>query len=119
MINERKKMKKRNIANLKYAPVSHNPNVLKKVLLGYEEVPHVTFFSRATFMPDHIAPSHSHEDMYEIFYVEQGQANFTVGDKDLLVREGDCIIIEPLEKHEIKNVGQSDFIVYCIGILQK
>ncbi len=47
-------------------PVSHNPEIKKKVMLKLGDLPHLTNFSQARFAPGQSAPAHAHQDMSEL-----------------------------------------------------
>lgn len=43
--------------NLPEESVSHNPEIKKKVMLRYGDLPHLTNFSQARFAPGQTAPA--------------------------------------------------------------
>jgi hypothetical protein len=57
-------MKHGKLNQLPEQPVSHGPEIKKQVLFKHGEIPFVTQFSQASFLPGQIAPTHSHDDMY-------------------------------------------------------
>ena len=63
------------------------------------EVPHLTSFSQAYFAPGQAASIHTHEDMYEIFFVEAGEGIIRVEDKESPVKKDVCVVAEPGEVH--------------------
>jgi quercetin dioxygenase-like cupin family protein len=60
------------LKNLPEESVSHNPEIKKKVMLRFGDLPHLTNFSQARFAPGQTAPAHAHQDMCEVFFVEAG-----------------------------------------------
>lgn len=96
--------------------VSHNPEIKKKVLIPNGQIPHLTQFSRATFKPGQVANNHIHQDMYEIFYVENGEGEIIVNGSKYSLASGVCVTVEPAENHEVINTGKVDLILTILGI---
>ncbi len=96
--------------------VSHDPSILKRVLLRRDEVPHVMQLARATFAPGQVAHSHSHPDMWEIFICESGAGSATVDGQTVELHAGRCIVIEPGESHELRGDGVMPMIVTTISV---
>jgi len=69
-------MKITNLENLPLQQVSHNPEIVKKVMLDHQDIPHLTNFYQATFAPGQIASAHSHQDMSEVFFPTRGKRNY-------------------------------------------
>ena len=99
-------------------PVSHDPRILKRVLLRRGDVPAVTQLARATFAPGQVAPAHAHADMHEVFLVESGVARFTVDGVAHRVEAGGCIAIAPGERHEVANAGATELVLTYFGVEQ-
>ena len=74
-------MKKTNLQDLPQQAVSHNPEITKKVMLSNQDIPHLTNFSQATFAPGQVASAHSHQDMYEVFFVSAGAGIMLINGK--------------------------------------
>lgn len=109
-------MKIVNLKNLPAIGVSHNSEIKKKVLIGNKEIPNLMMFSRATFKPGQSVEPHSHETMFEVYYVCSGKAVFTVNGREIQARVGDCITIEPKENHSVNNPFDSDAAWFYFGI---
>ncbi len=62
--------------------VSHNPEIKKKVMLRFGDLPHLTNFSQARFAPGQSAPKHAHQDMCEVFFVESGSGVIYINAKE-------------------------------------
>lgn len=99
--------------------VSHNPVIKKSLLVGNGEVAGITNFSRAVFPPGEVAPVHSHSDMTEVFYIESGNAEMMVNGSPLAMAPGSCIVIEPGEAHELRNIGSEAMTVIYFGVLNQ
>ena len=109
-------MKVSSIDSTPQLEVSHNPKLKKHELLSRGDIEQVTIFSRAIFPPGEIAGAHSHADMTEVFYVESGQGVISVNGKLITLKAGTCVVVEPKENHELKNIGSTDMVVLYFGI---
>jgi quercetin dioxygenase-like cupin family protein len=96
--------------------VSHNPAIKKKVMLRPGELPYLTNFSQARFTPGQVANAHSHDDMYEIFFVEAGEGIIKINQRSHTLLPGTCVTVEPGEVHEITNSGSTDLILTYFGL---
>lgn len=97
--------------------VSHNPNIKKKLIISKGKIPTLTNFSQAILSSGQISFAHSHEDMWEVFYVESGEGIMMINDQPHKLETGVTITVEPYEKHEIINNSSSDLIINYFGIL--
>lgn len=109
-------MKYKSLDQIPVTGVSHNPEIIKKVLIENGEIPHITQLARVTFKPGQMANSHEHQDMYEIFNIESGSGKILINSNEYPLKTGDCFIVEPNEKHEIENSSQEDLIITILGI---
>ncbi len=92
-------------------PVSHDPQLKKRVLVR-DGIPHVRNISHVSLRAGDRASSHSHRDAFEILYCLRGRVIFEVEGRDVLVREGDCLVIEPSEVHSIPQVIEDTELFY-------
>jgi quercetin dioxygenase-like cupin family protein len=104
------------LKNISPEPVSHNRQLFKKVMIKKGIVPHLMMFSQVIFKPGQIASAHIHKDMYETFFVEEGEGIFKIGGKPYRLGVGDCITIYPTEAHEVKNCGRRNLVLTYFGI---
>ena len=111
-------MKITNLNRLSEQTVSHNPEIKKKVMLDFGDLPHLTNFSQATFSPGQVASNHCHQDMSEVFFVESGEGVISIDKKEFSLTPGTCIAVEVGEYHEITNTGKSDLVLTYFGIKQ-
>lgn len=65
-------------------------------------------FGEATFKPGQSVPTHCHETMTEVFYIQSGKAIFSIEGVDTEVVEGDCITINAKEMHAQSNPFDRD-----------
>jgi quercetin dioxygenase-like cupin family protein len=102
--------------DLPFESVSHNPEIKKKVMLRFGELPHLTNFSQARFAPGQLAPAHAHQDMCEVFFVEAGAGIIRVDGKEYPLIPGNCVAIEPGEFHEVVNNGETELVLTYFGL---
>jgi mannose-6-phosphate isomerase-like protein (cupin superfamily) len=67
--------------------------------------------AEVTITPNGGAREHYHRQMEEVYYLLQGQARLTVGEKTRIVGPGDTIVIPPGARHKIVNVGAADVVM--------
>ncbi|MGB3135311.1 MAG: cupin domain-containing protein [Nodosilinea sp.] len=111
-------MKTMKITSLDQVPeqsVSHNPAIKKRVLLRSHDLPSLTNFSQASFAPGQVAPSHSHADMAEVFFVESGHGTITIDGQPHALNPGTCVAVEPGEDHEVANTGTEALVLTYFG----
>ncbi|MBD2596329.1 cupin domain-containing protein [Nostoc spongiaeforme FACHB-130] len=105
--------------NLPEESVSHNPEIKKKVMLRFGDLPHLTNFSQASFAPGQTAAAHVHQDMCEVFFVEAGSGVIRVDHQEYPLLPGNCIAIEPGEVHEVINSGDTELVLTYFGLRVK
>lgn len=110
-------MKLVSLKNTVRESVSHNPEVMKQVLIKNGEIPNVTQLSKTVFKPHQVASSHKHADMYEVFLTEKGEGTMIINDKSYSLEPGICITVEPGESHEVVNNSEDDLVITILGIL--
>lgn len=109
-------MKKISTSELPREGVSHDPQISKQVLLRRGDVPHLMTFARATLTPGQTARAHEHADLFEVFFVESGAGLMKIGATEHSLAPGVCIVVEPTERHEIRNTSASDLVLNYFGI---
>lgn len=109
-------MKIISLNDLPEEPVSHNPEVKKKTIIKKGTIPHLSNFGYYTFTPDQVALGHTHSDLYEIFYVESGEGVFIIDKKSQLLKQGECIVVEPGELHQVENRSAGNLILKIFSI---
>jgi len=95
-----------------------NPGVWKKVLLRKDDLrPGRIQMVNWARLPagNHFAP-HYHEDMQEIFIVLSGTAHIRVDTTQCMLSEGDAVLIEPGEVHQMWNDADQDCDYIAVGI---
>ena len=109
-------MKIVNMTSLPETGVSHNPDIKRKTLIGKGEIPRLMMFSKAVLKPGQFVESHTHETMYEVFFICSGRAVFTIDGREIEAQEGDCITVAPKENHSLKNPFDADGTWLYFGI---
>jgi quercetin dioxygenase-like cupin family protein len=96
--------------------VSHNPEIRKRVMLRSGAVPHLTNFSQSRFGPGQRAVAHAHADMFEVFFVEDGEGTILIDGAEHPLVPGVCAVVEPGEVHELRNHGPGELVLTYFGI---
>lgn len=108
-------MKVISLKNLKWEKTSHKAsNVLKKVVTREN----ITQFGKAVFKSGDNVEKHSHETMYEVFFITSGKVLFIVEDKKIIAQKDDTVIIKPTEVHEQSNpyTKKAEWLYFGVAI---
>ncbi len=103
-------MKITRLSDTPLEPVSHDPQLKKRVLL--EDVGGLRRLSHIVLPAGSRASLHSHRDLYEVFYIVRGRIVFVIDGKECELTHGTVLAVEPGEAHEIKNVPEECEMVY-------
>ena len=104
------------LAEIPEEGVSHNPEILKRVILRKNEVPHLTNLTMSSFQPGQVTKAHAHQDMTEVFLVISGTGCILVDGKQVSLEKGSCAIIEPGESHQLANLSREPFDLIYFGV---
>ena len=105
------------LRDLPEEPVSHNPEIKKKVLLHEGDLPACFVkFSQARFTAGRTAGAHAHADMFEVFLVEEGQGLLRIDESEWPLHPGTCAVAEPGETHDLVNTGTADLVITYFGV---
>jgi mannose-6-phosphate isomerase-like protein (cupin superfamily) len=107
-------MKFSSLDSLPFEPVSHDPALKKKVLLGQGGLPHIKAISHIELGPGDRASRHSHENAFEVFYGISGRVDFVVAGTAVSLAEGCCLVIEPGEEHSIEGAERGSRMLYFL-----
>ena len=111
-------MKKVLIDFLGEQPVSHNPDIKKRVLFQSGEIPHITQYAQTKLQPGQVAASHVHSDMWEIFFCIDGRGTIKVDGQAIELEAGACVLVEPGEVHEIENTSYRPLVLNTLGVVE-
>ncbi len=91
-------------------PVSHDPALEKQVLL--RDVGTLRALSHIVLPAGSRVSTHSHRDMYEIFYIIRGSILFVVDNRAVELEAGTVLVVEPGETHSIEEVRKECEMLY-------
>lgn len=109
-------MKITSLKTITETATSHNESVKRKVMIEKGLMPLVTQFAQVKFSPGQIAEKHVHDNMFETFYIEEGEGIATIDDTNVALEKGMCVIVEPGEAHELKNTGKEELLILVLEI---
>ncbi len=109
-------MKLTALSQLPIETVSHNRAITKQVMLRLGDLPHLTNFSQAKFLPGQIAAGHAHKDMHEVFFVESGIGQIVIDGTPHALTPGVCVAVAPGEIHEVSNPGEAALVLTYFGL---
>ncbi len=109
-------MKLLSLSDIPEESVSHDPQLIKRVMIKNGELPHLKKFAQARFASGQVAHAHSHTDQYEVFLIESGDGIVNVEGQEYHVSAGSCVVFEPGEVHEVTNTGSSELILTYFGL---
>ncbi len=73
-------------------------------------------FSQAIFPPGEGVEMHSHESMHEVFFVQQGEVEFTMNGVSQRAVAGGCMLAAAGESHALKNIGDEPLQLLFFGV---
>lgn len=105
-------MKLINLKDIPLVSVSHDPQILKQVIIDTGAVPRLNKFSKAIIRKGQTVSPYRHDNMYEILFFLTGRGKFLVDGNKVGVSSNQCIVIEPGEVHSIPEVLDDIELVY-------
>jgi quercetin dioxygenase-like cupin family protein len=109
-------MKMVSLNDLPEEGVSHDPDLMKKIMIRQGQLPHLKSFAQLRMIPGQIAHAHAHEHLYEIFLIETGEGTLDVEGRQYKVSAGTCVTFEPSEVHEVANTGSEELVLTYFGL---
>ena len=109
-------MKRISLSDLPTEGVSHDPAILKKVLLRRGETPGLMSFGQAVLAPEQATSPHAHADMTEIFFAQSGRGRALIGGVPCPFEAGTCVRADPGESHVLENTGAELLVVLYFGV---
>ena len=98
-------------------PVSHDPEIMKKVILRSSDADNVTQASTVYLKPGQATTAHIHADMTEIYTLTAGTVTFEINGETHTVSAPATVVIHPGETHSISNGSGAAAELNYIGIL--
>ena len=83
--------------------LSHDTDIMKRVLLSESVLPAGVRLSHAVLKPGQQTAEHDHALLTEVFYVLSGQGELVVDGVSQVVGAGSAFSIEPGEQHVLRN----------------
>lgn len=110
---------------IQFEPASHeditDPGVLKKVLVHTGELMDgsIMMLNWASLPKRKSFQYHYHETLQEVFIIIKGNAMMKIDSKELNVKAGDAIVVDPMEKHFMKNTSDDTVEYIVFGVASK
>jgi len=104
------------LAEIPLSEVSHNPEIAKKVIISNGAIPKLTTFSQSYFKPGQTCTSHTHSDMWEVYYINEGVMTMTCDGVVTEHHPGETVVIEPGEAHSASNQHSEALVTTYFGI---
>lgn len=101
------------IEELPETPVTHMPGIKKHVFA--EDVSCVKSISHVELHPGDTAGEHSHAGACEVFFLASGEVVFGVNGEEVRLRERECLVIEPGDRHSITAVVRPSGLFYFLA----
>lgn len=98
--------------------LSHDPDIIKRVLLSEDDLPASVRLSHAVFKPGQKASAHAHEGLCEVFYLLAGSGDIIVDGVTHSLKQGSCFRVDAGETHELRNSGENDMSLLYFGLHQ-
>lgn len=105
------------LAEILPVPVTHDPQLLKRVLLKDTDTrSNLKMLNHAAMEPGQSFRLHSHSTMEEVFYFLSGKGEFTLAEETITVSAGDCLYVPVSTVHACTNTGLEPLIFLAFGI---
>jgi quercetin dioxygenase-like cupin family protein len=108
-------MKRFSLKDTPASPVSHDPSLEKRVLFGEGTVNGLKHLSHIVLKAGSRAVEHAHAGNSEVFYVIRGTVTFKVNGNEETLEAGECMVVEPGEKHSIEEVSDGAEMLYLMN----
>lgn len=102
------------LKDIPFTPVSHDPALKKQVMAGPDVLPGIRNFSHIRLPSGSRASEHAHPDGFEVFYCIGGEVLFRINGEDVSLRERECLVVEPGEKHSIEDASEAELVYFFL-----
>ncbi|MHC9543457.1 MAG: cupin domain-containing protein [Vulcanimicrobiota bacterium] len=97
--------------------ISHGGTAQKRVLIRKgDALSPLIFLNDAYIAKGSQVPAHVHDDMEEIFYVQEGEGFIILDGKKEKISSGDCMIVPPGQSHSLVNERDEALHFICFGV---
>ncbi|CAN8061985.1 unnamed protein product [Agarophyton chilense] len=103
------------LSGVPFSSVSHNPEIKKRVLARYFQMPHVTQVAKAYIDPGQTASENWHDDMVEMFLFVAGKGVLNLDGTNYTVSDGSVALVFPPTKHTIFNTATEPLELFSIA----
>jgi mannose-6-phosphate isomerase-like protein (cupin superfamily) len=69
--------------------------------------------AEATVAPGTVTEAHLHRRAEELYFFTSGRGRMRLGDEELDVAAGDCVVIPPGTEHALANLGPEPLVLLC------
>jgi len=104
-------------STIKSTCLSHDPSIMKNVILGSGIVDNITQVSETIMQPDQATTEHVHSDMSEIYSFAEGVIDFSIDGTVSSVEGPATVVIHPGELHSICNASGTTVVLRYTGVL--
>lgn len=105
-------------AEIPFEKVSHQEEIFKQVFLRNQELPHITNFAQTTLKKNQRIEEHVHSDMFEVFYIVDGEGKAVVNSEVFDLKPGVCLTIEPNEIHSFACTSENGLKMFYFAVLE-
>lgn len=106
----------KNIKDIQALPTSHGAG-MKKVLIAPKDTPsNITQIAHTTMEAGEHIKGHTHSDMEEHFYIEQGSGRIVLDGVDYPMQDGDYFYVPAGVSHELF-IGDTPLVMMTIGVV--
>jgi len=105
-------MKLFSLEEIPFEPVSHDPNLRKRVLLREGVLPGIRSVSHIVLAPGSRVGEHAHPEGSEVFYCIRGKVLFRTRGKVIALGPGQFLVVEPGEAHSIDDAQEESELFY-------
>jgi mannose-6-phosphate isomerase-like protein (cupin superfamily) len=109
-------MKYCSLNTIQFQSVSHDPQIVKKIMIENGEIPKIVGFAQVYIKPGQKVERHVHQDKYEVFLIEDGEGTIKINDKAYSIKKGDCFRLDPGDFHEIIPSGDIPIVITYFGV---
>lgn len=104
----------RSMDSVESHPVDRSPGTTIQVLLGPEEGAPSFYTRRFTMQPGARIPAHRHDAIEHQQVVMEGEMVLGLDDREVVVRQGDCLLIPARVAHWYENRGDVPVRFLCV-----
>jgi len=100
--------------NYQLKSVSHNNNLIKRVILDNNSLPNLLQFAIAEFDSGEIIKPHSHVSMSEVFYVLSGKVQVIYNSENYIAKVGDSFLIRANNIHKLYFIENTELLYFSL-----